>query len=197
MTWANMERPNVALMIVSGCLSNPAKDAIARFEERNNPAFRIKYWEAKHIETLLKKAPFVATQYHLRSTSTVKRPRETIAQFKERTLPGRKFWYKYTTDEGAEIKIQAYNYVANAGELQLDDSLPKPQIKFRPRHFVLRSVTPEQDGSCITMKMPIPNKQTSKFELEQRLTVAGIQMEIVTYQGESESFGTNIASKLL
>ena len=42
---ANAERPNAALFIVSGFLSNPAKDYLHDYELNNRPPFRIKYWE--------------------------------------------------------------------------------------------------------------------------------------------------------
>lgn len=45
LTWAQAERPDVALIVASGFLSNPCKDFIAKYVEENRPAFRIKYWE--------------------------------------------------------------------------------------------------------------------------------------------------------
>jgi hypothetical protein len=45
LTWAQAERPDVALIVASGYLSNGCKDFIARYVEENRPPFRIKYWE--------------------------------------------------------------------------------------------------------------------------------------------------------
>jgi Restriction endonuclease len=45
LAWAQAERPNVALIIASGFLSNAAKDYLRDFEQNNRPPFRIKYWE--------------------------------------------------------------------------------------------------------------------------------------------------------
>ena len=43
--WANAERPDIALFIVSGFLSNPAKDYLEAYKRNNKPPFKIKYWE--------------------------------------------------------------------------------------------------------------------------------------------------------
>jgi hypothetical protein len=52
LAWANAERPDVALVITSGFLSNAAKDYLAEYEENNRPPFRIKYWERPILEKL-------------------------------------------------------------------------------------------------------------------------------------------------
>lgn len=52
LAWAQAERPHIALVIVSGFLSNAAKDFLTDFERNNRPPFRIKYWEQPNIETL-------------------------------------------------------------------------------------------------------------------------------------------------
>jgi hypothetical protein len=52
LTWASAERPHVALVIVSGYLSNPSKDFLRAYEQNNRPAFRIKYWERPILDKL-------------------------------------------------------------------------------------------------------------------------------------------------
>lgn len=52
LTWAQAERPHVALVIASGFLSNPAKDYIQTYAEKNRPSFRIRYWERPILEKL-------------------------------------------------------------------------------------------------------------------------------------------------
>jgi hypothetical protein len=52
LTWAQAERPHVALVIASGVLSNPAKDYLRSYEENNRPPFRIKYWERSILDKL-------------------------------------------------------------------------------------------------------------------------------------------------
>ncbi|MBA3370495.1 MAG: restriction endonuclease [Thermoleophilaceae bacterium] len=52
LAWANAERPDVALVIASGFLSNAAKDYISNYVENNRPPFRIKYWERPVLDKL-------------------------------------------------------------------------------------------------------------------------------------------------
>lgn len=51
-SWANAERPDVLLIIVSNFLSNPGKDYLETYENKNNPPFKIKYWELTDLERL-------------------------------------------------------------------------------------------------------------------------------------------------
>lgn len=48
LAWAQAERPHVALFMVSGYLSNGAKDYLRAYEDKNRPPFRIRYWE-RHV----------------------------------------------------------------------------------------------------------------------------------------------------
>jgi hypothetical protein len=52
LTWAQAERPHIALVIASGFLSNAAKDNLKAYTENNRPAFRIKYWERPILDRL-------------------------------------------------------------------------------------------------------------------------------------------------
>ena len=52
LTWSQAERPDVALFIASGFLSNPAKDNLRDYENNNRPPFHIKYWERPMLESL-------------------------------------------------------------------------------------------------------------------------------------------------
>ena len=52
LTWAEAERPEVAIFIVSGFLSNPAKEYLEKYERNRKPPFRIKYWERPKLEKL-------------------------------------------------------------------------------------------------------------------------------------------------
>jgi len=53
LTWANAERPDVALFMLSGFLSNPSKDNLKTYESQNRPPFRIKYWERSTLERIV------------------------------------------------------------------------------------------------------------------------------------------------
>jgi hypothetical protein len=56
-SWAQAERPDVALVIASNFLSNPCKDWIKRHVEQNRPPFRIKYWERPVLEQMVDARP--------------------------------------------------------------------------------------------------------------------------------------------
>jgi len=49
-TWAQSERPDVLLFIVSNFLSNAAKSYLKKYKENNKPAFRIRVFERPELE---------------------------------------------------------------------------------------------------------------------------------------------------
>ena len=51
--WAETERPDVALVVASGFLSNAAKDWIASYRQNRAPAFRIKHWERPDLAKMI------------------------------------------------------------------------------------------------------------------------------------------------
>lgn len=53
MTWAESERPDVALVASSGFLSNAAKDWIENYRKNRAPAFRIRHWEKPELSRML------------------------------------------------------------------------------------------------------------------------------------------------
>jgi hypothetical protein len=52
LAWAQAERPDVALFVVSNFLSNHAKDYLEAYKRNNNPPFTIKVWERTNIESM-------------------------------------------------------------------------------------------------------------------------------------------------
>jgi hypothetical protein len=52
LAWAEAERSDVALFIVSNFLTNSAKDYLEAYKRNNHPAFKIKYWERPTLETI-------------------------------------------------------------------------------------------------------------------------------------------------
>jgi len=52
LAWAQAERPDVALFVVSNFLSNPAKDYLETYKRNNRPPFAIKVWERTTIESM-------------------------------------------------------------------------------------------------------------------------------------------------
>lgn len=64
-TWASAERPSFLLFVVSNFLSNPAKNWLKEYQEKNKPAFKIRIWERKNLERLLLSQPVIAEKYNL------------------------------------------------------------------------------------------------------------------------------------
>src|SRR5664279_1621233 len=52
-TWAQTERPDVALVICSGYLSNTAKDWLDQYQKNNRPPFRLRYWERPQLSSMI------------------------------------------------------------------------------------------------------------------------------------------------
>lgn len=52
LAWSNAERPHTTLVIASNFLSNPCKDYLKDYEEKNKPPYRIKYWERPTLERI-------------------------------------------------------------------------------------------------------------------------------------------------
>jgi hypothetical protein len=68
LAWTHAERPHVALIIVSGFLSNGAKDYLEDYERNNRPPFRIKYWERPTIDRLARENPELLARFFTSST---------------------------------------------------------------------------------------------------------------------------------
>jgi hypothetical protein len=65
LSWAEAERPDVALVIASGFLSNPAKEYLVKYEQNRRPPFRIKYWERPILERLTENRDDLLQKYLL------------------------------------------------------------------------------------------------------------------------------------
>lgn len=65
LTWATSERPDVALIMASNFLSNPAKHSLEAFQTNNKPSFKIKRWERPDLERFVLGKPLVMRKYGL------------------------------------------------------------------------------------------------------------------------------------
>jgi hypothetical protein len=79
LAWAEAERPHTALLVVSGFLSNPAKDYLEKYIRNRAPPFRIKYWERPQLEKLAANKRSLLWDYGLMPTKT--RPIREILQW--------------------------------------------------------------------------------------------------------------------
>src|SRR5690242_17839994 len=89
LTWAEAERPDVALIIASGFLSNPTKDYIAKYQRNRKPPFRIKYWERPKLEQLTARKRTLLMEYNLSPLKT--RPISQIMKAEEEFFD--RIWY--------------------------------------------------------------------------------------------------------
>lgn len=65
LTWAEAERPHVALIIVSHFLSNPAKDYLQSYQRNRHPPFKIKVWERPKLEQLARRRLRLLRKFNL------------------------------------------------------------------------------------------------------------------------------------
>jgi hypothetical protein len=80
LAWAQAGRPDVALVIASGFLSNAAKDYLADFERNNRPPFRIKSWERPTLGHLVRDDPELVARFFMSGTPFQPTPAEHILQ---------------------------------------------------------------------------------------------------------------------
>ena len=52
LTWARLEKPEKLLFMVSGFLSNPAKDYLEKVSKEEKPPFKIEWWERPKLQEL-------------------------------------------------------------------------------------------------------------------------------------------------
>lgn len=104
LAWAQAERPDIALFVVSNFLSNPAKAYLDSYRVNQRPAFKIKVWERPQLEKLA--APRAAL---LRRHDLIDEPiRRLPALLKAESELFDKVWYNATWcgwNGSKEVKI--------------------------------------------------------------------------------------------
>ncbi|RPJ71071.1 MAG: hypothetical protein EHM20_14920 [Alphaproteobacteria bacterium] len=70
LAWANAERPDVLLIVVSNFLSNPTKHFLDEYKKENKPPYRIKVWELKELEKLTTGKNDLRRKYNLATEIT-------------------------------------------------------------------------------------------------------------------------------
>jgi hypothetical protein len=69
LSWATAERPDVAVFAVSNFLSNPSKEFIETYREKNHPPFKIKHWERPQLTKMLSRKISLQRKYKLSETA--------------------------------------------------------------------------------------------------------------------------------
>jgi Restriction endonuclease len=83
LAWAQAERPDIALVIASGFLSNSAKDFLAEYERNNRPPFRFKYWERPTINKLARDSLELLSRFFISPAPFTPTDSEHVVQCKE------------------------------------------------------------------------------------------------------------------
>ncbi len=65
LAWAEADRPDVVLFVVSGFLSNPSKDFLESYRRNHRPPFKIKYWERPQLQRLAGRRTSLLRKYRL------------------------------------------------------------------------------------------------------------------------------------
>lgn len=71
LAWAISERPNKLLIIASNFLSNPTKDALKSYIDKQKPSFLIKIWEKPLLERLCIKKVDLLRKYEIVDTHQI------------------------------------------------------------------------------------------------------------------------------
>jgi hypothetical protein len=87
LVWSQAERPEVALFVVSGFLSNPAKDYLRAWEQQNRPPFRIKCWERPYLASMARTTADLLAKYPIEGPRSMKEILEAEKEFCD------KVWY--------------------------------------------------------------------------------------------------------
>src|SRR5262245_31930429 len=66
LAWAEAESPNVLLFMLSGYLSNPAKEYLEKYRQDRKPRFRIKVWEHPQLAQVIGQRRSLLHEYDLR-----------------------------------------------------------------------------------------------------------------------------------
>jgi hypothetical protein len=73
--WAEADRPDVVVFMVSNFLSNPAKDYLEAYSKNNRPPFKIRHWEKPQLLRMARRNAGLRRKYALTET-----PIRSVAQ---------------------------------------------------------------------------------------------------------------------
>jgi Restriction endonuclease len=108
LAWAEAERPDVALVIASGYLSNAAKDGLADYERTRRPPFRIRYWERPTLARMLGDHPELLDTHEIfiQGMRTVSQILEAEQEFFDKVWYVRKLILEEAIEDGRHEPLQ-------------------------------------------------------------------------------------------
>lgn len=107
LTWAEAERPDVAVIVVSNFLSNPAKEYIEAYRKNNRPPFKIRFWEKPQLVRMLKGKVRLQRKYDLTNIPirNVKEVLRAEEEFSAKVWYGRKQTAEFYRELGTPEEI--------------------------------------------------------------------------------------------
>jgi Restriction endonuclease len=107
LSWAEAERPDVALFAVSNFLSNPAKDYIEAYKRNNHPPFKIRLWEKPKLIRMAARKITLQRKYGLTEAPirSLKRILAAEQELSTRVWYGRKMPAKFYRAQGTPEDI--------------------------------------------------------------------------------------------
>jgi hypothetical protein len=133
LTWCEADRPDVALIIVSNFLSNPAKEYLESYQKNNRPSFRIRCWEKPQIIRMLGRKVSLQRKYGLTDTPIrgVKQILEAEEEFFTKVWYGRKAPVEHYRAQGTpEAIIKGMLKAKRAAEKQYGNKNLGPWTDF-------------------------------------------------------------------
>jgi hypothetical protein len=102
LAWAEAERPDIVLFMVSNFLSNPSKDYLETYRKNNRPPFKIRYWEKPQLVRMMSRKITLQRKYALTDAPlrSVKQVLAAEGELSTRLWYGRKMPAKFYRDEG-------------------------------------------------------------------------------------------------
>lgn len=124
LAWAQAERPDVTLAMVSGALSNPAKEYLHKYEANQRPPLRIKYWERAVLERLTGDRPDLVKKYlvvepGLRSQNEIL---EAEQEFRDRIWYDRSMLHAQRLEERGEVMEPKLRKMAEQGRQRVEET---------------------------------------------------------------------------
>jgi len=99
---------------------------------------------------------------------------------------GPRNWYRYDSNNGKDYRIETQDYLAEAAGLVREDNLPIIPRRMTPRYVWVQSVEPDPATNRYSRKKLVLNKASvPNFRPRTIVKVDGIEMQVMSYRGES------------
>lgn len=123
-SWAQAERPQVALFVASNYLSNGAKTWIKDFVHNNNPPFRIVTWELPQLAKMSEGRDDLLAKYGLSQSRTIASIKEQESEHLERVWFQRKLNHMARSGmDGADLDETTFEAMEEIRERHGEESL--------------------------------------------------------------------------